>query len=284
MSTGSGTTRTKGSARLAAEPPAGHGVTARLADALRGIHPIVATFAVATIAFAMTACVALLLGSVIEHYVVGGTIGGWDHDVAQWFADHRTPTWNSLSVVGSYLAETVTIVALIVVVAAILALRRHWWLAVFVITSLCLEALVYLTATFVIVRDRPAVPRLEHLIVSDSFPSGHTAAAVAMYGTLAVTVWTLSRSAWVRALFLAVAIVFPVLVATARVYRGMHNPTDVACGALLGACCLAGGWLAAGAGAELAARRKAGVEAGETAPSLQPVAATETARAVGVVS
>ncbi|MFN8025876.1 MAG: phosphatase PAP2 family protein [Acidimicrobiia bacterium] len=234
------------------------------------------------LAFAVTACVALVLGSLVEHYVVGGTIGSWDHDVARWFADRRTPTWNSLSVVGSYLAETVTIVALVVIVAVVLAVRRHWWLAVFVVTALCLEALVYLTATFVIVRDRPAVPRLEDLIVSDSFPSGHTAAAVAMYGCLAAVAWTLSRTTWVRALFLVVAVLFPVLVATSRVYRGMHNPSDVLCGALLGAGCVFGGWLAAGAGAELAAR--GGHEAEEPELVLEPVAAGDGRQAMEVMS
>jgi membrane-associated phospholipid phosphatase len=238
------------------QPPGDRLVAQRLGEALRGLHPIVGALLVATFAFTAVATVAVLLGALVERWVVHGAIGRTDLDIARWLAERRTPTRNDLSVVGSYLAETVTVVALVVVVAAVLALRRRWWLAAFVIVSLCLEALVYLVATFVIVRDRPAVPRLEHLIVSDSFPSGHTAAAAAIYGSIAVVVWVTTTSRLGRSVFLGIAVLFPVLVALSRVYRGMHNPSDVVCGALLGAGCIAGGWFASGAGAELAARRR----------------------------
>lgn len=240
-----------------AEPPGGRTVSGRLGDALRGLHPLIGALLIAALAFAVVGLVAVVLGTFVERWVVHGAIGRADLDVARWLAERRTATRNDLSVVGSYLAETVTVVALVVVVAAALALRKRWWLAAFVIVSLCLEALVYLTATFAIVRDRPAVPRLEDLIVSDSFPSGHTAAAVAIYGSIAVVVWTLTTSRLARSVFLGIAVVFPVLVALSRVYRGMHNPSDVVCGALLGAGCIAGGWFAAGAGADLSARRAA---------------------------
>ena len=236
-------------------PPAG-AAAERLGGALEGMHPLRVTALVASIGYAIIAVIAVLAGSLIVRFVVGGQVGTWDHDVARWFAERRTPTWNDASLVGSYLAETVTVIALLAVVVGLLAWRRMWWLATFVIVSMSLEGLVYLTATFVVVRDRPAVPRLEHLIVSDSFPSGHTAAAVALYGSIAIVVWSLSGSRLWRSVTLVVAVLVPLLVATARVYRGMHNPTDVLCGACLGALCVVVARLAAGTGAVVATRRR----------------------------
>ena len=60
-----------------------------------------------------------------------------------------------------------------------------------------------------------------------SFPSGHSCSAVALYGSLAAGVRK-------RKIFLALAILLPILVGFSRVAVGAHYPTDVLCGWLLG--------------------------------------------------
>ena len=61
-----------------------------------------------------------------------------------------------------------------------------------------------------------------------SFPSGHSASAVAAYGSLAAHEKK-KKLLWV------LAVVLPLLVGFSRVYVGAHFPTDVLCGWLLGA-------------------------------------------------
>ncbi len=128
---------------------------------------------------------------------------------------------------------------------------------------------MYLVATYVISRQRPAVPRLEDLIAADSYPSGHTAASMALYGSLCVIVWSLTGSRAWRALFLLLAIVGPLIVATSRVYRGMHNVTDVICGLLIGFGCIAVGYVAVRAGMKAAHQRRLAADPTATAPSLR---------------
>ena len=53
----------------------------------------------------------------------------------------------------------------------------------------------YRATTLVVHRDRPSVPRLEHLPVNASYPSGHTAAAIAVYGGLVLLLTSWSRTA-----------------------------------------------------------------------------------------
>jgi undecaprenyl-diphosphatase len=60
---------------------------------------------------------------------------------------------------------------------------------------------------------------------TSSFPSGHTAAAICLYGGVATIVLRVVR-AWWRWLVLGVAVVVIVAVAAARLYRGAHYPTD----------------------------------------------------------
>jgi undecaprenyl-diphosphatase len=83
------------------------------------------------------------------------------------------------------------------------------------------------------------VPRLEELVHDDSFFSGHTAAAVVLWGSLAIVVCTMSTSRVVRGVAVVVAFLVPIVVAASRTYRGMHFPSDALVGAFVGLGCLA---------------------------------------------
>ena len=236
------------------------------------VHPVVVTAVVGFLGWLVLAALAIGLGALVTHFVVGHSLGHGDLDIARWFAERRTDTWNSVSKVGTYFGETVTVFAVIVITLVVLAIKRAWPQAGLLIVAMAAEGGVYVTATYVISRNRPAVPRLEDLIVADSYPSGHTAAAMALYGSLCIIVWSLTRSRLWRGLFLALAILGPLIVATSRVYRGMHNATDVICGLLIGAGCITVGYVAVRAGLEAAHRRRvdADPEARRAdAPSLQ---------------
>jgi undecaprenyl-diphosphatase len=211
-------------------------------------HPVAVTAIVGVLGWLVVVAIALLLGAVVTHFVVGHALGQGDLDVAQWFARRRSDTWNTVSQIGSGVAETFTVLAVLAIALGVLAWRRCWPQCGLLAVTMSAEAGTYLVATYVVSRNRPAVPRLEDLILADSYPSGHTAAAVALYGSLAIVVCSLTQQRVWRRLFLALAVVAPIMVATSRVYRGMHNVTDVVCGALLGACCVAVGCVAVRAG------------------------------------
>jgi undecaprenyl-diphosphatase len=224
---------------------------------VRRVPPVVVTVSVALVGFLVLAALTLAVGALVTQVVVGHGLGHADQDIAQWFADHRTPAWNDVSAVGSDLAGTVTVLMVLAVAFVLLGVRRKWTQIALLAVSLILEASVYLVATYFVTRSRPAVPRLEALIVADSFPSGHTAASVALYGALAVCVWWLTENQLWRATSVALAILLPILVATSRMYRGMHHLTDVICGALVGAGCIVAAVIAVRAGREARRERQA---------------------------
>ena len=117
-------------------------------------------------------------------------------------------------------------------------LWRRWFEPVFLVVSLVIEAAAFMVVTTVVGRDRPDVARLDASPVGSSFPSGHVAAAAA-YAAIAVVVFWHTRKRWARILVVLFAVFVPVIVALARMYRGMHFLSDTIAGAVLGCAAVA---------------------------------------------
>ena len=140
---------------------------------------------------------------------------------------------------GTFIANTIPVIGVVLVVSVGFLVARRWREPLFLISALVLEFVVFLTANMLIDRDRPNVPRLDSTPATASYPSGHIAATIVVWGGLAIIVMactpptggSLHRvpggggSRGPRRL--------------RGVYRGMHHVTDVMAGALLGVCALA---------------------------------------------
>ena len=100
--------------------------------------------------------------------------------------------------------------------------------------SLLVESAAYRGTTLVFHEHRPRVHRLENLPVNASYPSGHTAASIAVYGGLVLLLTSRIKNTAFRILAWSVAVAIPIYVGMARMYRGMHHPLDVIGGALVG--------------------------------------------------
>jgi undecaprenyl-diphosphatase len=166
---------------------------------------------------------------------LAGSLGDLDTRIARWFEHRRTPTWDSVTWVGSGSAEAVVKITATLVLGAFFVWRwRRWNEIALLAGSLIFEVTVFTASTFIVDRDRPPIPPLDSVPPTSSFPSGHTAAAVAFYGALAIIVCWHVRSRWVRGLAVTVAIVLPPIVGLSRMYRGMHHFSDVLAGAVIG--------------------------------------------------
>src|SRR6185437_4391168 len=97
--------------------------------------------------------------------------------------------------------------------------------------ALAVESGSYRATTLVVHRDRPDVHRLERLPVDASYPSGHTAASIAVYCGIALLLTSRLRRTWQRVAIWSVAF--------SRMYRGMHHPLDCLGGVVIGIAALA---------------------------------------------
>ena len=184
--------------------------------------------------------VVVLLGLLITKVLETTAFADADAGLDKWLEKQRTPTGETLTHFGTLFGETPTIIGLTAVTVVVFRLVFHRWRES-VILAICVtgQAVIFLITTMLIDRDRPPVRHLDDSPPTSSFPSGHTAAATAYYlGTALIIAWH-TRHVWLRWLVVGVGVLIPITVASCRMYRGMHYPTDTATSFLLGLALLA---------------------------------------------
>jgi undecaprenyl-diphosphatase len=196
-------------------------------------------FAGILIAYVAIAALSILLGLLLTDVVLRSHgIASGDSSPVRFLAHHRDATLTEASLIGSIMAGGVVLPAVAGVLALVSAVLRQWRAAGFFIFALALESAAYRTTTFFVHRHRPQVHRLEHLPVNASYPSGHTAASIAVYGGIALLLSSRLTRTWQRVAIWLVAVLIPIYVAGSRMYRGMHHPLDVLGGVVIGVAAL----------------------------------------------
>ena len=226
--------------------PVGAGSTTRLAPTSSGgARHRVMPVAGRVVGRAVGALVALVavwtaIGWLIVHVVDHSAIGHDDNHVNVWAVGQRTARLDRITSFLSGVGSTMVVIGLAVIAVVVLRLVfKRWQPSLVLAVGLLVEVAAFVATANIVGRARPDVARLDPSPPTSSFPSGHTAASVALYVGLAVIVTRGWRSGAGRRIVLGVAVCVPVVVAWARVYRGMHHVSDVVFGALLGAAAIA---------------------------------------------
>jgi membrane-associated phospholipid phosphatase len=220
-----------------------------------GRYPrLTAAASVLAVGYVVVAGTMLALGLLVTKLLANGPVGRADESATRWLSQHRDGVLDFATSVLSRSADTVGAIAVALLVVIVLARRRHWHEVGVLVAGLALELLTFLAVNFLVDRPRPAVPKLGSVPSTSSFPSGHCAAALVIYASIAIFVSANGGRRAMRALAWAGALIMPLAVGFARVYRGMHHPLDVAAGLVMGAAVLAVA-LAAFRAADVAAAR-----------------------------
>jgi len=178
-------------------------------------------------------CLVLFFG--LTTAVLAGVADTWDRTLMLDLAAGREPwlTWwmKFLSIAGSGLIEIP--LALLLVLGLVLRKRKveAWWYAAAALSGWALSGL----AKLAVQRPRPhLIPRLMHGGGWFSYPSGHSMLAPIIFG-LGIIVWAAPwPSPALRRAALVLAALFALSIGFSRVYLGVHYPSDVLGGLLLG--------------------------------------------------
>jgi len=189
----------------------------------RYAHNVYATFGIfvligAAFALAGTWAFAMLAG----HVTSGGT-QAFDDAVLQWLGARRAPTLDAVMLEITSLGTT-SVVTMVVGVAALFL----WLVATF--GGILLNNL--LKAGFS--RPRPDVIPWATTATFYSFPSGHAMSATIVYSTVAYLAGRLQRTRAARLAITCVAAIVVSIICISRLYLGVHYPSDVLAGVIIG--------------------------------------------------
>lgn len=182
----------------------------------------------------------LVLGGIGRLVVFDAAIGEAEADVVGWVAAHRSGVLDTAATVGSSLTDTRTVIGILVGAVTVLVAAGHRRLAGVMLIGFGLEVTAFFAVGAIIDRSRPTAEALDSVPSTPSFPSGHVAAAVVLYGSLAFSAHRISRPGRVPGRLWIVPAVFGLAVASSRVYEAVHFPTDVTAGFIVGAGALYG--------------------------------------------
>ena len=186
----------------------------------------------------------LVAAGLLTTHLLVHNVGSWDDHVNSWFARHRTSTDNAVTADFTLLANTMGIVAVAAVVALIAAVRHHLRLAIALVVALGVELAAFLLTNMIVARPRPHVSHVGSTPSTFSWPSGHVAATLVLYGGIALIVTMVTRQPALRILAWILPVILVPCVALSRIYRGDHHPTDTIAGLILGVAALAIGFAA----------------------------------------
>ncbi len=193
-----------------------------------------ATFGIALLAGAVIAGLCTWGFSELAAHVRAGRTQAFDDAVMQWIGAHRSPGIQSMMLEITALG-TGTVVAMIVLVSGMfLWLNHHKHSAILLVAAtlggIVLDNLLNIGFN----RPRPHAFEWGTTAMSSSFPSGHAMSSTIVYGTVAYLAGRLQRDARSRVLTFSFAAILILLISSSRLYLGVHYPSDVLAGIVVG--------------------------------------------------
>lgn len=163
-----------------------------------------------------------------------GATQRFDERALLWLAQHRSPLLDRALLELTALGTGLVVLTVVVVAATFLWLSRHRFSAGLLLLATAGGLVLNNVLKLGFDRARPSVVPWLGDPVSSSFPSGHAMSAAIVYGTVAYLAARLQASLLARLLTALVAVLVIVAIALTRLYLGVHYPSDVLAGIVVG--------------------------------------------------
>lgn len=183
--------------------------------------------------FAIAAAGTVGFSELAEH-VRSGSTTSFDDAVLVWMARHHTHLLDTVMLEITALGTGTVVLTIAGIAGLFLGLTHHKYSALLLLAStaggIVLDALLKIGFD----RPRPHIIVWGTNAVSSSFPSGHAMSSAIVYGTVAYLAARLHKTIWARVVTMVAALLVIVAICISRLYLGVHYPTDVLAGVIIG--------------------------------------------------
>jgi undecaprenyl-diphosphatase len=196
-----------------------------------GFYATVGVFLVIGVVIAIAGTLAF---AELGEWVQKGVTQQFDVAVLEWMRQHHSPLLTQIATELTYLGTGSVVFMIVAVAALFLWHTEHKHSARLLLAAVAGNIILNGMLKLAFHRPRPDVFEWQTTAVSSSFPSGHAMSATVCYGTVAYLVMRLQKHHWSRVLTGTGAAVLILLICATRLYLGVHYPSDVIAGILVG--------------------------------------------------
>jgi undecaprenyl-diphosphatase len=183
---------------------------------------------------ALIAVLSTYLFAEIAKLVRRGYTQPFDDAVLRWMNAHQTAWLERLMVEITMLGTWIVVLSIVCIAALFLWLTRHKYSAALLLVSTAGGIGLNNILKIGFSRPRPHIFEWGTTASSSSFPSGHAMSATVVYVTVAYLAARLQKTRWARFATLAVAGTLVAVICFSRLYLGVHYPSDVVAGVIVG--------------------------------------------------
>jgi membrane-associated phospholipid phosphatase len=157
-----------------------------------------------------------------------------DREVHDWARAAETTGSTRFFTIFTLIGTPVGIAIIVVIVSALLALRRRWRWAAYLIFTTGVGGLLNLQLKAFFARARPDLAEALRHASGYSFPSGHAMGSTICFAALSYLAFRAIPNWRARAAAVALAVSMIVAIASSRIYLGVHWISDIVAGIAAG--------------------------------------------------
>jgi undecaprenyl-diphosphatase len=170
----------------------------------------------------------------IAELVREGYTQTFDEAVLRWMERHQTPWLEQLMLEVTMLGTWIVVWSIVGIAGLFLWLTRHKYSAALLMVATAGGIGLNNILKIGFARPRPQVFEWGTHVSSSSFPSGHAMSSAVVYITVAYLAARLQKTHTARIVTLVVAAVIVAAICFSRMYLGVHYPSDVTAGVIIG--------------------------------------------------
>lgn len=200
---------------------------------VQGFYRAVGVFLVIGLIVVLVAAIGF--ATLAERVMAGDTLHA-DESILRAMERMGSPALDNIALEVTALGARVVVWMVVLIASVFLWSSRHHYSAALLWVSMLGAGFVNAALKVSFNRPRPDVfPwRTQHVGLA-SFPSGHAMTSIVVYGTLAFLIARLAPTRLLKRLTWTIAIVVILLIGWSRLYLGVHYPSDVLAGFVMGA-------------------------------------------------